>query len=527
MAAPVPAVRMSGVTKWFDRTRALDGVDFELAPGEIHALLGENGAGKSTLMHVLSGRFPPDSGSIEIDGRPVTLRNARDAAREGIGIVHQHFALVANLTVAENLALALPEQTPWILPRRGMARRALETAEALGWKLEPDRPVWQLPVGQQQRLEIVKVLAQEPRILIFDEPTAVLAPVELEELFTVLSRLREEGKALVFITHKLREVMALCDRVTVLRRGRNAGRVRVAETDPTDLARRMVGAQSEAELAELTLEGELPHPPSSPGAASAEGTAPVLRVRDLWVRDDRGLPAVRGIGFEVRAGEVLGIAGVDGNGQMELADALLGMRRPERGEVGLALAGGGEVRPGERAYRAEIGYIPQDRHRSGIVAGMSLRDNLILELHQRSEATWGPWLRWPFLNARAAEMASLYDVRAAGLAQSAGTLSGGNQQKIVVARAMDKNPRLLVAVNPTRGVDVGSTAFIHDRIRRQRAAGAAVLLISTELDEVTALSDRVGVLYEGALMGIVSPATSREELGMMMGGRRKSEPAAP
>lgn len=508
-----PAVRMRGIVKRFGETTALNGVDFELRRGEIHALLGENGAGKSTLMHVLSGLYAPNAGEVEVQGQPARFRSARDAAKAGIGMVHQHFTLVENFTVAENLALALPGGVPFLLPRRNLAAEPLALAERLGWKLEPDVPVWQLPVGVQQRLEIVKVLALNPEILIFDEPTAVLAPVELEELFSVLERLRAEGKSLVFISHKLNEVMRLCDRVTVLRRGQNAGTVETRDTNPADLARRMVGQRLEAEV--LSEAEKPPRTPPPPGA-------PVLQLRNLWVKDDRGVDALRGLELEVRAGEILGIAGVDGNGQAELAEAVLGLRPIRQGEMHFS---GGDPQRRPREVRRQIGYIPQDRRRAGLVPGMSVRDNLVLELHQEPEARWGPWLRWDYLNRRAAEMKDRYDIRASGLEQHADTLSGGNQQKIVIARALVKDPRLLVAVNPTRGVDVGATAFVHDQLRAQRERGAAVLLISTELDEVLALADRVGVLYEGKLMGIVSPDTPREQLGLLMGGKRDEIPA--
>jgi len=496
-------VQMRGIVKRFGAATALDAVDFDVRPGEIHALLGENGAGKSTLMHILAGILPPDEGAVEIRGAPVRFRSARDAAAAGIGMVHQHFTLVENFTVAENLALALPHQTPFYRSRRlapgSGTHAALELAERLGWKLEPDAPVWRLPVGVQQRLEIVKVLAQSPEILIFDEPTAVLAPVELEELFRVLEQLRGEGKSLVFISHKLNEVLRLADRVSVLRRGKHAGTVDRQATDAEDLARRMVGA------------GES-HTAARPNRAAAEPASGevVLRVQDLVVRDERKAEAVRGLSLEVRAGEILGLAGVDGNGQVELAEAILGLRPVHGGRVELV---------GARNARRETGYIPQDRRRSGLATGMSVRDNLVLELHQEPEACAGPWLRWPYLNAQAAEMRDRYDVRADRLEQTAATLSGGNQQKIVIARALHKQPRLLVALNPTRGVDVGATAYVHEQIRAQRERGAAVLLISTELDEVVSLADRVGVLYEGRLMGIAPPDTSRDTLGLMMGGR--------
>jgi ABC-type uncharacterized transport system ATPase subunit len=494
MTAPSPAasatrVRMRGIRKQFGPTLALDGVDFDLGPGEVHALLGENGAGKSTLMHLLAGLLTPDAGEIELGGERRRFRSARDAAAAGVGMVHQHFTLVENFTVAENLALALPSQTPALLPGAGLGQRAFEVAEGLGWALDPGARVWQLPVGMQQRLEIVKVLAQDPGVLILDEPTAVLTAAETAELFRVVRRLRGEGRAVVFISHKLGEVLEIADRITVLRRGRNAGSLQPAETTPHDLARRMVGDDA------LALDRR--RPGKAPGAA-----APVLSVRDLRVRDDRGLEAVRGLSLEVRPGEILALAGVDGNGQTELAEAIAGLR-----------PFGGEVEAGHG-----IGYVPADRRRAGLAPGLSVRDNLILELHASPGMRRGPWLRWPALNAAAREMADSSDIRGR-LEQPAGTLSGGNQQKVVLARALRKEPPLLLAVYPTRGLDVRAAAWVHDRLRALRDTGAGVLLLSTELDEVLLLADRIGVLYEGRLVGIVPPETPRETLGLMMGGR--------
>jgi ABC-type uncharacterized transport system ATPase subunit len=500
------AVTMRGIVKRFGGVPALDCVDFELRAGEIHALLGENGAGKTTLMSVLAGLYLPDAGTVLLNGQRVRFRSAGDAARAGIGMVHQHFKLVANLTVAENLALALPETTPAILPRRGLGARALVVAERLGWRLDPGVHVWHLPVGVQQRLEIVKVLAREPRVVVLDEPTAVLAPVELDELFAVLRRLREEGRAIVFISHKLNEVLQLCDRVTVLRHGRNAGTVDAAETSASELARRMLGAETQRE--------ETLRAAPAPSSGAGQGRIPVLRVDNLHVPGARGVEAVQGLSLEVRAGEIYGVAGVDGNGQEELAEAIVGLRKASAGTIEL------EGRPAPPRTAADgPGYIPSDRRRSGLVAGLSVRDNLVLELTGRPEASWGPWLRWHMLNREAEEMARAADVRAASLAQPVETLSGGNQQKIVIARALRRAPRLLVAVNPTRGLDVGAAAYVHERLHHERARGAAVLLISTELEEVLQLADRIGVLYEGRLAGEVLPSASRETLGLLMGGR--------
>jgi simple sugar transport system ATP-binding protein len=535
-AAPEPpAVRMRGIVKRFAAVTALDGVDFDLRRGEIHALLGENGAGKSTLMHLLAGLAAPDNGTIEVDGAPRRFRSAREATAAGIGMVHQHFALVDNLTVAENLALALPKQTPFLLPKRDLAAYALTVAERLGWKLDPTAAVRQLPIGVQQRLEIVKVLAADPRILIFDEPTAVLAPVEMEELFGVLGQLRADGKALIFISHKLPEVLRLADRITVLRRGRNAGTLLRAETDAAALAARMMGEANAPAGVEsqhsparaLTPDQPLPEVRTSSNAHECLTGTPldlnkdaVLALRALKVRNERGFEAVAGIDLDVRAGEIVGIAGVDGNGQTELVEAVAGLRPVSGGSARI------DGRLVSEATRPEVGLIPQDRRRFGIVPGMSVRENLVLELVLTPEAQRGPWLRWDRLNRLAGEMRRDYDVRAGSLEQPAETLSGGNQQKILVARALRKEPRLIVALNPTRGLDVNATAYVHEQLRRRRETGAAILLISTELEEVTALSNRVGVLYEGRLMGVVPPGTSREALGLMMGGH-SAAPADP
>lgn len=511
---------MRGIVKRFGEVTALAGVDFELARGEIHALLGENGAGKSTLMHLLAGQDQPDEGTIEVHGEPVRFRSARDAARRGIGMVHQHFTLVENFTVAENLALAAPD-TPFVLPQRELAARSLRLAEELGWRLDPRAPVWQLPVGVQQRVEIVKVLAQDPEILIFDEPTAVLAPVELEELFSVLERLRAEGKSLVFISHKLKEVLRLCDRITVLRQGRNAGTLCAGEATPQGLARRMVGLAAEEVTAELVGAEE---PAPAPGSRPPTTAGPVvLKVDGLYVRGERGLDAVAGVSFEVRAGEIFGIAGVDGNGQVELAEAIAGLRPVRAGTIQFFRPDGRSGPP----LRSEVGFVPQDRKRTGLVAGLSVRDNLILELHREPEMTAGPFLRWGRLRERAARMRERFDIRAGSLDQPVETLSGGNQQKIVIARAVEKSPRLLVALNPTRGVDVGATAYVHRQLREQAERGAAIVLISTELDEVVSLASRVGVLFSGRLMGIVPPDTPREVLGLMMGGHPPRDPVGP
>jgi general nucleoside transport system ATP-binding protein len=492
---------MRGIRKAFGAVQALDGVDLDLRPGEIHALLGENGAGKSTLMHVLNGQIVPDRGSVEVGDRPVRPGSQQHAARAGIAMVHQHFTLVDNFTVAENLALQ-EEGAGFLLPRREVASAALAQGESLGWRFRGDTPVWQLSVGMQQRLEILKALSRRPRVLILDEPTAVLAPIELPDLFAVLRRLRDEGTTIVFISHKLREVLELSDRISVLRRGRLVRAVDAAGTTAEALAGWMIGGEADAPVGE---------PWKTPPAASSET---LLEIQDLRVRDDRGHEAVRGLSLEVRAGEILGLAGVDGNGQSELAEAIAGIR---------AIAGGRILSGGRKLLRRDIGFIPPDRRRMGLVAALSVRDNLILDLHQDREARWGPFLRWGYLNAAAERMRREFEVGCSDLFQPVETLSGGNQQKIVVARALFRRPHLIVAANPTRGLDVAAAAYVQRHLRAAAAEGAAVLLISTELDEVLQGAHRVGVLYEGRVAGWMGPGASREHLGRLMGGAEPTD----
>ena len=531
---------MRGITKRFGGVLALDRVDFDLAPGEIHALLGENGAGKSTLMNVLRGLTPPTAGAITLGGQPAHFASPQDAARAGIGMVHQHFLLVPTFTVAENLALASPSGRPPL-------REAQEIARRLGWTIPWNARVADLPVGTQQRVEILKALLGDARLLLFDEPTAVLAPTEIGELFTVLRALRAEGRSLVFVSHKLNEVMALCDRVTVLRRGRAVGTVAVGDTSPEDLARRMVGAGEESlparssalatrrappspkgRGAEADPPPKTPRPPETGGPPLAAGWVPlqnwergvILAVTDLSTAGGPDAVALQGITFTLQPGETLGFAGVDGNGQAELAGALTGLRPWTDGQV--ALNGQDIVRLRPRDLeRHGIALIPPDRHTDGLALTLSIADNLTLEaarLPRFRRGVGGLFLDRRGLAAFAAGLARDFDIRASDLRLPARTLSGGNQQKIVIARALWRKPALLVAVSPTRGLDVAATGYVHGKLRARAAAGGATILISTELDEVITLSTRIAVLYEGRIVGIVPPGTPREALGLMMGG---------
>ena len=511
---------MRGITKRFGDVVALDRVDFDLVPGEIHALLGENGAGKSTLMNVLRGLTPPTAGTITLGGTPVRFCSPQDAARAGIGMVHQHFLLVPTFTVAENLALASPTRHPPL-------HEAKEIAGRLGWAIPLNARVADLPVGMQQRVEILKALLGDARLLLFDEPTAVLTPGEIGELFTVLRALRAEGRSLVFVSHKLNEVMALCDRVTVLRRGRAVGTVAVADTSPEDLARRMVGDSPPTPTPIKPNSGGAGKEPAD--ALSASSPAPpelgaggaILSVTDLSIHGGADAVDLRGLTFSLLPGETLGFAGVDGNGQAELAGVLTGLRPWTGGRV--AVNGQDIVRLRPRDMdRYGIAFIPPDRHTEGLALTLSIADNLTLEaarLPHFRRGIGGLLLDRRGLAAFAAELARDFDIRASDLSLPARSLSGGNQQKIVIARALWRKPSLLVAVSPTRGLDVAATSYVHAKMRARAADGGATVLISTELDEVIALSTRIAVLYEGRIVGIVPPDTPRETLGLMMGGK--------
>jgi ABC-type uncharacterized transport system ATPase subunit len=482
---------------------ANDHIDLTVEPGEVHALLGENGAGKSTLMNQLYGLLQPDEGEILVDGEARTFHSPRDAIRAGIGMVHQHFMLVPVFTVAENIALGAEETRGgplgW-LDRRRNRRDVLETSQRYGLPVDPDALVENLPVGAQQRVEIVKALTRDVDLLILDEPTAVLTPQETEELLGVMRGLAESGKSIVFITHKLKEVKAIADRITVIRRGKVVGSV-PPDTSEEELASLMVGRAVSLEVTK----------------GSSEPGRDVLKISGLIVEDDRGVRAVDGVDLVVRAGEVLGIAGVQGNGQTELVEAIMGLRTPRAGTVQVDnedLIGMST----KQILRSGIGYIPEDRSLDGVVKEFSVAENLVLDTYDR--APYGNALRLnPGAIASAArERVEQFDIRTSSADAAVSTLSGGNQQKVVVAREMSRPLRLFIAAQPTRGVDVGSIEFIHSRIMHERDVGTAVLVVSSELDEVVGLADRIAVMYRGRILAVVSPDTPREELGLLMAG---------
>ncbi len=501
---------MRGITKRYPGVVANDGIDLEVRPGEIHALLGENGAGKSTLMNVLYGLAKPDEGQILLDGEVVDIKDPTDAIDHGISMVHQHFMLVPVLTVAENVLLGKEVMRgPLFLDKAAAGRRIKELGDRFGFDLDPDAKVGDLSVGWQQRVEILKALYREARILVLDEPTAVLTPQETVEVFGVLRRLAAEGHSIIFISHKLYEVLEVADRITVIRRGKVVGSRLPDETDEDDLAELMVGRE-----VQLTVDRGESHP-----------AGVMLEVKDLHVRGDRGGDRVDGVSFEVRAGEVLGIAGVAGNGQDELVEAVMGLRRPSGGSI--TLDGEDITTDGPRALHEKmVSFVPADRHRFGLVLSFPLSDNIVLTDYYAEPYSRGVVRDEAAIVARAAEAIEQYDVRTPGPTVTAGTLSGGNQQKLIVAREFDRDLKLLVLDQPTRGLDVGSIEFIHDQIIHKRDAGTAVLLVSAELDEVLEISDRIAVMYRGKIVDIVDGrSANKEAVGLLMATGRKSEAA--
>ena len=500
-----------GITKRFPGVVANADVSFDLRRGEIHCLLGENGAGKSTLMNVVYGLYAPDAGELLVDGRTVRFTSSADAIAAGIGMVHQHFQLVPVLTVAENVVLGREIARGPLLDLEAAREVVRRLSSQYGLTVEPDARVSDLSVGAQQRVELIKALYRDADILILDEPTAVLTPGEVDEFFGVIRSLVAEGKSIVFITHKLREVLAVADRVTVMRGGRVVGEADPATVTTQELASMMVGRD---------VSFEVPKGPAEPGDV-------VLSVHGLVAADDRGVVTVRGVDLQVRAGEILGIAGVEGNGQRELVEALTGMRPSLRGSVTIAGTDVTRATPRQVAQLG-VGHVPEDRHKHGMIGPFPVRDNLVLNRYHRMPFSRRGLLRRRHIAEHARRAVADFDIRTPSIDTSIASLSGGNQQKVVVARELSGEVALLIVAQPTRGLDVGSVEFIHTQIVQRRDSGAAVLLVSAELDEILALSDRVGVLYRGQIVDVLDRSeTTRAHCGLLMaGGRDAGGPAS-
>ncbi len=500
-------IEMLGIRKEFPGIVANDNITLQLKQGEIHALLGENGAGKSTLMNVLFGLYQPEQGEIRVRGKAVKITNPNIANDLGIGMVHQHFMLVDKFTVTENIILGKETKSGLKIDLKKAEQEVRDISERYGLAVDPQAKIADISVGMQQRVEILKTLYRGAEILIFDEPTAVLTPQEIKELIQIMKTLIKEGKSIILITHKLKEIMEVCDRCTVIRKGVGIGTVNVSETNPNELASLMVGR-------EVTFKTE---------KADANPAQSVLEINGLVVKDSRGLTAVNNLNLDVKAGEILGIAGVDGNGQTELIEAISGLRKSESGSIQL---NGKEIRnlSPRKITEAGTGHIPQDRHKHGLVLDFPIGENMVLQTYYKSPFSKAGVLNFKQIYQKAKSLIQEFDVRTPSEFTLARALSGGNQQKAIIGREVDRNPDLLIAAQPTRGLDVGAIEFIHKRLIEQRDNGKAVLLLSFELDEILNVSDRIAVIYEGEIVAIVNPKeTTEQELGLLMAGSKQKE----
>ena len=495
-------IEMREITKVFGEFVANDKINLELRKGEIHALLGENGAGKSTLMNMLAGLLEPTSGEIVVNGQVVKLDSPSKAASLGIGMVHQHFMLVEAFTVAENIILGSELTKNGVLDIARATREINELSERYGLAVDPSAKVADISVGAQQRVEILKTLYRGADILIFDEPTAVLTPSEIDELMAIMKNLVKEGKSIILITHKLDEIRAVSDRVTVIRRGKSIETVEIAGATNADLAEMMVGRS-------VSFKTE---------KQAAQPKEVILSIKDLVVNENRGVPAVKNLSLDVRAGEIVGIAGIDGNGQSELIQAITGLRKIESGSVelkGQSIVG---LRP-RQITEMSVGHVPEDRHRDGLVLEMMISENIALQTYYKEPHSKKGILNYNNIIGYAKQLMQEFDVRAASEIVPAAALSGGNQQKAIIAREVDRNPDLLIVSQPTRGLDVGAIEYIHKRLIQERDNGKAVLVVSFELDEILNVSDRIAVIHDGKIQGIVTPeTTNKQELGVLMAG---------
>lgn len=502
MTNKVPVLEMRDIRKTFPGVVANDGINLQLYAGEIHALLGENGAGKTTLMKILYGLYQADSGEIFINGNSVTVKSPKDAIDKGIGMVHQHFMLIPPFTVTENIILGMEPKSGMVLDLKRAVQEVQAISERYSLKIDPYAKVESISLGMQQRVEIIKALFREAQILVLDEPTAVLTPQEVDELKLILRALADQGKAIVFITHKLKEVSGFCDRVTVIRRGRVIGSIEQEKTTIPELARMMVGRD-----VELTVQKA----PAKPGEE-------VLRLENVTAQNSRRLPALRGISLSVRAGEILGIAGVEGNGQSELVEVINGLRKTTGGRILFEGKPIQNLRP-RKIQSLGIYHVPEDRQKRGLILDFNIEENLVLEDYHRPPFRQGSWLNQVVIRNYARDLVERYDIRTPNSEVMAGSLSGGNQQKVVLARELSRNPKLLVVAQPTRGLDIGAIEFVHKRLVEERDKGKAILLVSLELDEIMALADRIIVMYEGQITGVLSREEATEErLGLLMLG---------
>ncbi|TCN25556.1 ABC transporter ATP-binding protein [Mesobacillus foraminis] len=500
-------IEMLNIRKEFSGFVANDNITLQVKKGEIHALLGENGAGKSTLMNVLFGLYQPEQGEIKVKGKPVNITNPNIANDLGIGMVHQHFMLVDTFSVTENIILGMETTKGGVIDIRTAEEEVRKISERYGLAVDPQAKISDISVGMQQRVEILKTLYRGAEILIFDEPTAVLTPQEIKELIQILRTLIKEGKSIILITHKLKEIMEVCDRVTVIRKGKGIGTVNVSETNPNELASLMVGR----DVVFTTDKSE------------ANPAGDVLKIKGLAVKDSRGVQAVRGLDLSVRAGEIVGIAGVDGNGQTELIEAITGLRKAESGSVKIKGKEILNLTP-RKITESGLAHIPQDRHKHGLVLNYPIGENMVLQTYYKSPFSKSGVMNFKNIYDKARKLIKEYDVRTPNEFTPARALSGGNQQKAIIGREVDRDPEILIAAQPTRGLDVGAIEFIHKRLIEQRDKGKAVLLISFELDEIMNVSDRIAVIYEGEIVAIVNPKeTTEQELGLLMAGSKRKE----
>jgi simple sugar transport system ATP-binding protein len=508
--ARIDTLEMRNISKRFPGVLANDHVDFDVKSGEVHALLGENGAGKSTLMKILYGMYHPDEGEVLLNGKPVTIASPTDAINLGIGMIHQHFMLVQTLTVAENVALGLPSTRGPLTDLDHVSKRILELAKIYGLKIDPDAYIWQLSVGQQQRVEIIKALYRGAALLILDEPTAVLTPQEVDELFVIMRQMVKDGHGLIFISHKLHEVVEISHRITVLRDGRKIGTRPTSEITKQILANWMVGR-------------EVGFAPDRGDVQKADCR---LQLENVYCKSDRGTPGLRGVSLELCSGEILGIAGVSGNGQRELAETITGLRKMSGGRVILEGENVTGFAPGDLTDRM-LSYIPEERMRDGMIRNFTVAENMILREHHKQ-----PYSRSGFLNLRGIashsdELIDKFHVKTPSRETLVKNLSGGNIQKVVLARELSRNPRVIIAAQPTRGLDIGATEYVREQLLVERRRGTAIMLISEDLDEILALSDRIAVIYEGQIMDIVArESATPEKLGLLMAGVRPEESPA-